>query len=422
MLSPSVSSVDKRTHSATNQSSAERTSSSSERSSSTVRSSSSSKERSSSSGRSSSSSKRSSTAGRSSSSTERSSASTDRSSSSNERSSSSHERTSSSTGRSSSSSGRSSSDSSSKRLKIEYLERRIKNLESQQKEKLKEKELEFERKLSVKDSDLNEEKVKARLLEEKLADKETRITDLTTENDMVHESLSRVEETLATKGKQFADLLTAKEACDRIIEEKETERINSYEELYQKEKELESAMNTIKSLRKQLNSEEKVKEPDIQELAELKAKNEILKQKLEEVQKDLTVKEDKLKVTQGLNDEMNAEMVLLKSERKNLNKSISDLTDAYEKETEDLKEKLKAKNKPNTDKVTLKALEKEKKEMGKKVKLLETTLAQWENRQFTNVKLISGLEKERDSLQLKMKEMKVFKRIYGFKKIIYNSL
>ena len=410
MLSPSVSS-DKRTHSVTNQSSAERTSSSSERASSTARSSSSSKERSSSSGRSSSSSKRSSTAGRSSSSTERSSASTDRSSSSNERSSSSNERTSSSTGRSSSSSGRSSSDSSSKRLKIEYLERRIKNLESQQKEKLKEKELEFERKLSVKDSDLNEEKVKARLLEEKLADKETRITDLTTENDMVHESLSRVEETLATKGKQFGDLLTAKEACDRIIEEKETERINSYEELYQKEKELESAMNTIKSLRKQLNSEEKVKEPDIQELADLKAKNEIMKQELEEVQKDLTTKEDKLKVTQGLNDEMNAEMVLLKSERKNLNKSISDLTDAYEKETEELKEKLKAKNKPNTDKVALKALDKEKKEMGKKVKLLETTLVQWENRQFTNVKLISGLEKERDSLQSKMKEMKVLKRI-----------
>ena len=228
---------------------------------------------------------------------------------------------------------------------------------------------------------------------------------------MVHESLSRVEETLATKGKQFGDLLTAKEACDRIIEEKETERINSYEELYQKEKELESAMNTIKSLRKHLNSEEKVKEPDIKELADLKAKNEKMKQELEEVQKDFTTKEDKLKVTQGLNDEMNAEMVLLKSERKNLNKSISDLTDAYEKETEELKEKLKAKNKPNTDKVALKTLEKEKKEIGKKVKLLESTLAQWENRQFTNVKLISGLEKERDSLQSKMKEMKVLKRI-----------
>ena len=56
-------------------------------------------------------------------------------------------------------------------------------------------------------------------------------------------------------------------------------------------------------------------------------------------------------------------------------------------------------------------MDKEKKEMGKKVKLLETTLAQWENRQFTNVKLISGLEKERDSLQSKMKEMKVLKRI-----------
>jgi chromosome segregation ATPase len=41
----------------------------------------------------------------------------------------------------------------------------------------------------------------------------------------------------------------------------------------------------------------------------------------------------------------------------------------------------------------------------KKVKGLETTLADWETRQFTNLKLIAGLEKERDSLQAKLKEM-----------------
>ena len=54
-----------------------------------------------------------------------------------------------------------------------------------------------------------------------------------------------------------------------------------------------------------------------------------------------------------------------------------------------------------------KEAEKEKKELVKKVKVLESTLSEWETRQFTNVKLIAGLEKERDSLQLKLKEMKV---------------
>ena len=38
--------------------------------------------------------------------------------------------------------------------------------------------------------------------------------------------------------------------------------------------------------------------------------------------------------------------------------------------------------------------------------MLESTLSDWESRQFTNVKLIAGLEKERDTLQLKLKEMK----------------
>ncbi len=247
--------------------------------------------------------------------------------------------------------------------------------------------------------------MKVRLLEEKLAEKESRLSGLVNENEIVQDSLARVEEILVTKNKQFTDLLAAKEACDRVIEEKETERINSYEELYQKEKELESAMGTINDLKRQLKT--KNKDSDVPDLTELKNKCDNMEEQLNKVQTELSLKEQKLEETQSKNDELNAEMILLKSERKNLNKSISDLTDAYEKETNELKEKLKAKEKTTADKSALKAAEKEKKEMGKKIKLLESTLTQWESRQFTNVKLISGLEKERDSLQHKLKEMKV---------------
>lgn len=71
-----------------------------------------------------------------------------------------------------------------------------------------------------------------------------------------------------------------------------------------------------------------------------------------------------------------------------------------------MKKKIKTVGKADVDKASYKALEKEKKYLAKKVKTLELTLSEWETRQFTNVKLISGLEKERDSLQLKLKEMK----------------
>ena len=67
-----------------------------------------------------------------------------------------------------------------------------------------------------------------------------------------------------------------------------------------------------------------------------------------------------------------------------------------------------------------KEAEKEKKELVKKVKVLESTLSEWETRQFTNVKLIAGLEKERDSLQLKLKEMKVrYLRIFKFDDYVF---
>ena len=52
----------------------------------------------------------------------------------------------------------------------------------------------------------------------------------------------------------------------------------------------------------------------------------------------------------------------------------------------------------------LKVTEKEKKELQKQVKTLQTTLVDWESRQFTNAMLISGLEKAKTALEQKVKD------------------
>jgi hypothetical protein len=59
----------------------------------------------------------------------------------------------------------------------------------------------------------------------------------------------------------------------------------------------------------------------------------------------------------------------------------------------------------SVDKVNkLKTVEKEKKELAKQVKQLQHTMQDWETRQFTNVKLISGLEKTKAALEKKVKD------------------
>jgi len=52
----------------------------------------------------------------------------------------------------------------------------------------------------------------------------------------------------------------------------------------------------------------------------------------------------------------------------------------------------------------LKELEKERKESQKQLKHLQVTLQDWETRQFSNVKLIAGLQKEKAALEKKVKD------------------
>jgi len=287
--------------------------------------------------------------------------------------------------------------SPSTRIRIDYLESRIRSLESRQKNKLKEKKAEFDRWLAAKDSTLKEEQIKNRLLEEKLAEADSLVSELKSQLDLVHQSLSKAEENLTLKKKQTEELLALKLENERQMEEKEVERINSYEELYQKEKELESTLEKLALSEKKLNLKQKEKFDN---------DGESLHSDFIGVDTDVEEKNEQLQNVEKENKERNTEIQLLKSERQDLKKYIADLTKTSEKEISDLKKKIKTIGKADVDKASFKALEKEKKDLAKKAKTLELTLSEWETRQFTNVKLISGLEKERDSLQLKLKEMK----------------
>ena len=93
--------------------------------------------------------------------------------------------------------------------------------------------------------------------------------------------------------------------------------------------------------------------------------------------------------------------VNLPPSRKEMDKELEKERKEMEEEKKNIDKEMKEMEKEK------KEMEKERKELLKKVKVLESTLSNWETRQFTNVKLISGLEKERDALQLKLKEVKV---------------
>ena len=326
--------------------------------------------------------------------------------------------------------------------RIEELQERIKQMESAHKEKLKEKQSEFERWLVGKESRLEEEVNKNKGLQEKLVEAEKSVMELTAQLEMVHDNFSRVEAEFDKKNKLYEELLGIKELADKELEEKENERINSYEELYIKEKEAEALQEKLRETTEELNAARNSETSEKDKCSALQQELDILKtdktslqkelqkknKELEKKNKDLLKKDEelnrfgqdspgiKMKITKEKGSlrstkiQVNPELEALVKERDAISEVLVKVQSATETEISLLKKKTEAQlkeiNRFKSDQVHLKDLEKEKKELLKKIKVLESTLSNWETRQFTNVKLISGLEKERDTLQQKLKEMK----------------
>jgi len=365
------------------------------------------------------------------------------------------------------------------RKTIEELEAKMRDMEAAHKERLKEKEKDFERWLTLKEAKLEAEVSKCRALEDALSEKDLCIGDLTAQLELVHDNFSRVEEDLEAKKKLCEDLLAFKEESLKELQVKEQERLNSYEELYQKEKQLESIEEQLQERESSIEKlSQQVREHEEEwtgvEAAVLSLQSDVYKVTSEfELKTTPSVKESKgIKVvivrdgftskctkrfktmSSEVKDEMEPNDVSLAEEKKSLKESLeqmqplvkglynillekeqevseleqrvresefkakdleakTDVLKSLEKEKKDLTVKVKGletsladlEEKQVASVKSMTGLEKEKKDLLKKVKGLETTLADWETRQFTNLKLIAGLEKERDSLQAKLKEM-----------------
>lgn len=322
--------------------------------------------------------------------------------------------------------------------KIEELEEKIKQIESRHKERLKEKQSEFERWLASKESSIEEEKTRNKELGERLTQSEQSISDLNSQLELVHDNFSRVEEEYDKKNKAYDELSIVKQQFEVDIHEKENERINSYEELYNKEKELESLQDKLKETEELVlivqSKESLVKEHSIaleterdklkSEVSdanillqskdeEITAKNKEIKKINKELDKfSMDCPGIKMKITKDKGSlrsaklQLNPELESLVQEKKDLSEVLVKVQASSEKKINEFKAQIKILKEQKLDQSSIKELEKEKKDLLKKVKILESTLSDWESRQFTNVKLISGLEKERDTLQLKLKEMK----------------
>ena len=324
---------------------------------------------------------------------------------------------------------------SSEARRIEELEERIKQMEASHKEKLTEKQSEFERWLASKETRLEEEKARNEELVARLAQRDQTIARL----DEEVSKFPNLQEDLDRKTRECDDLLSMKEQFEIELEEKENERINSYEELYNKEIEFESLQEDFKKCEESLE-EARISAASEKDLAiSLQAKVDQLTKQLEDfkssfvkVKKELQgndfdnekknnePKADtpsiKMKITKEKGSLRSAKIQMdndgharespLVDETNSLEEILLKFKSSTEQTISDLKSQLKHEREAKTAISNVKELEKEKKELLKKAKMLESTLSDWESRQFTNVKLIAGLEKERDTLQLKLKEMK----------------
>ena len=121
-------------------------------------------------------------------------------------------------------------------------------MEASHKEKLTEKQSEFERWLASKETRLEEEKARNEELVARLAQRDQTIARL----DEEVSKFPNLQEDLDRKTRECDELLSMKEQFEIELEEKENERINSYEELYNKEIEFESLQEDFKKCEESL--------------------------------------------------------------------------------------------------------------------------------------------------------------------------
>jgi len=309
------------------------------------------------------------------------------------------------------------------KVKIGELETQIKDMESDYQVKLKDKQTEFERWIVTKEVTIEEEIKKRKAVEERL-DEEIKkcrsIEERLSEFETSHSKKKEAEEKLIIQNKTTAVL--QKTLSEKIVENNQLakEMKDAERKFESKCEELESFQNRLQLREEELEELNRRHEAKVSEVNDLQ----IIIQDRDDSLSDIQCELKKTEANLSKIDKSHEKAILtLKSKNEKLQKQLGDQKEfCIKSETENLRvenEKLRDENVLLSSKLeeleqqlkdsqersnTFKTLDKEKRELNKKVKQLSSTLADWESRQFTNLKLISGLEKERDSLQVKLKE------------------
>lgn len=296
------------------------------------------------------------------------------------------------------------------KVKFEELESQMRDLERDHQAKLKEKQSEFERWIVTKESALEEEVKRRKSAEDKLAE----IEKDEPKKKAAEEKLVIQNKTTAVLQKTLSQKILENNQLAKDINDFERKLGNKTKELYEVHEKLKTTEADLEELTCSLESK-------VGEVNDLQ----IIIQDRDDSLSDIQCELKKAEVNLNKIDTSHEKTILaLKSKNDKLRKDLetdkqsslkSEETQSLRNECDILKEDnavlaskledLEQQVKDNQDKSNgVKLLDKEKRELNKKVKQLSSTLTDWESRQFTNLKLIAGLEKERDSLQVKLKE------------------
>ena len=241
--------------------------------------------------------------------------------------------------------------------------------------------------------------IKLTLAEEKIQDLEITVSE---KEEEMKETNGNFEFQLAEGVKKISRLEKQvefqKNKVDKINEEKK-EKVVAMKELAKKHKETESQLKEqVNKLSKELKAmSAHEKKLELKQLEKDSAKVEQLQQQLNDGESQIELLETERNVLLESLDRLQRilkdfESILAEKNEK-LKEASGKLEDA-ETNLEEALQRLKDQ----------KGVDKEKRELNREVKQLRSTMKDWESRQFTNVKLIAGLEKENNELKSKLKD------------------
>ena len=252
-----------------------------------------------------------------------------------------------------------------------------------------------------------------KVLNDQFSEKVSQINEL---EDNVKDLKSSEEKTKLEFEKQIGRLDKSAEAqakkIEKLTEEKKT-KMAQIKELTKKHNEAEAELKSqiselnlqIKQLNSKINTQKNALEKSAKtEMKRLEKDHDKIGKQLEDYEAQLIERNQVIEKLENRKDGLLDSLIHIQKLMQGFEVLITDKNEKLIEQEGKIAD-LEAIVEESVDKVSkLKVVEKEKKDLTKQVKQLQLTLQDWETRQFTNVKLISGLEKTKAALEKKVKD------------------